>query len=98
MATIIEKITHRLGYEESVVITRDEYNELEAQIAEGDSFFDAQYKAKEELDAVKKQLDLAQEIIEGIVECIDDDGTVTEGDKEILARRIVAAVKFVENL
>lgn len=98
MTTVIEKLNHRLGYEETVVLTRDEYNELEAQIAEGDAFFDAQYKAEQELDAVKKQIEQALLVINGIVGCIDDDGTVTPGDKNTLGRRIISAVEFVSNV
>lgn len=41
---------------------------------------------------------IMEEIIEGIVECIDDEGAVAEEDTAILVRRIKAAVKFVGNL
>ena len=98
MTTVIEKLNHRLGYEETVVLTRDEYNELEALIAEGDDYAEAQCKAEEELDAVKKQLEQALLVINGIVECIDDDGVVTPGDKNTLGRRIISAVEFVSNV
>ena len=96
--TIVEKIKHRLGYQECVVIGRDEYNAIEGLIAKSDMYADARYKAEENLEGVKKQLDMAQEIIDGLVECIDDEGAVTPGDVKLLAMRVKAAVKFSENL
>ena len=96
--TIIEIIDQRLGYHDSVVIDRDEFNELEAALAESDDLYDATQKEIEALEGVKKQLDMAREIIEGVVECIDDDGVVTPADKKHLANRIKAAVKFTSNL
>lgn len=98
MATIVEKIKHRLGYQECVVITRDEWYELGDYHDGGDDMLADCQKELDKLEGIKKQLDLANEIIDGLVECIDDEGVVTPGDVKLLARRIKAAVKFNENL
>lgn len=95
---IIETLSQRLGYKELLTISRDEFNAVKKQISMSDDEYDELQKELEELEGVQKKLNLAREIIDGIVECIDDEGAVTPGDKALLGRRVVAAVKFVGNL
>jgi len=91
---IIQKLDQRLGYKESMVISRDEFSEVEnLQLYHG-----AVEEELERLEGVQKQLGMAREIIDGIIECIDDEGVVTPEDQKLLARRVVVALKFVSNL
>ena len=98
MQTIIEKIDQRLKYDDCVVIDRDEFIELQELMLDTDELYNSAQKEIEELESKHKQLATACEILEGIYECIDDDGTVTPSDKDLLGRRIKSAVKFVENI
>ncbi len=98
MTRELEDIDHRLGYGERVEISRDELSAIERDFSAIERDFQSTQKEIEELEAYKKQRNLAREIIDGLVECIDDEGVVTAGDKDLLARRIKVAVKFVNNL
>ncbi len=98
MTRNLEDIDQRLRYGETVIITRDELNDIELTLLEQETELESAQKEIEELEECRKQRDLAKEIIEGLVECIDDDGVVTHGEKKLLARRVVAAVKFMNNL
>ena len=102
MQTIIEKIDQRLKYDDCVVIDRDEFIELQELMLDTDELYNSAQKEIEELESKHKQLAMACEILEDIYECIDecidDDGTVTPSDKDLLGRRIKSAVKFVENI
>jgi len=91
---IIQKLDQRLGYKESMVISRDEFSEVENL----QSYHGAVEEELERLEGVQKQLGMAREIIDGIIECIDDEGVVTPEDQKLLARRVVVALKFVSNL
>ena len=91
---IIQKLDQRLGYKESMVISRDEFSDVENL----QSYHGAVEEELERLEGVQKQLGMAREIIDGIIECIDDEGVVTPEDQKLLARRVVVALKFVSNL
>lgn len=96
--SVTEILDTRFGTEESAVIMRDEFIEIQDLLRDSADLYDATQKEIEALEGVKKQLNMAREIIEGIVECIDDDGVVTPADKKLLANRIKTAVKFTSNL
>lgn len=96
--TIIEILNQRLGYKESMVISRDEFNELQDDERVAGVQYDELQEKLEELEGVQKQLDMVRELLDGIMECIDDEGVVTPEDEALLAHRIVAAVKFINNL
>ena len=100
MATIIENLDIKLGYKESMTLTRDEWSELReyADDFERDELHEGCRKEIEESAGYKKQLDMAVDLLEGITECIDDEGVVTPDDQRLLAQRIKLALKFISNI
>ena len=100
MATIIENLDIKLGYKESMTLTRDEWDELREYVDdfERDELHEGCRKEIEEGEGYKKQLDTAVDLLEGITECIDDEGVVTPDDQRLLAQRIKSALKFISNI
>ncbi len=94
----LEDIDQRLRYGETVVITRDEVEALDAALADAESDYSLAQKEIEDREGDKQQCDFTIKMLRNLLDCFDDDWQIPLEDRPRFERIAKHAFAFINNV